>query len=173
MPLPRLRPMESISSINTIHGAFSFACLKRSRTRAAPTPTNISTKSDPLKEKNGTSASPAVAFARSVFPVPGGPTNNTPLGRVPPSPVKRFGFFRNSTTSSTSAFASSSPATSANDTLLLDCLSYRDALFLPIFNTCCPGFILLKMKNQNAMIKIRGSSQMNIPPNQSSSILLS
>jgi hypothetical protein len=33
--------------MNTIAGAFSFACSKRSRTREAPTPTNISTKSDP------------------------------------------------------------------------------------------------------------------------------
>ena len=47
---------------------------KRSRTRAGPTPTNISMKSLPLMDKNGTPASPAVAFASSVLPVPGGPT---------------------------------------------------------------------------------------------------
>ena len=51
---PRARPMASISSINMIQGAFSFACLNRSRTRDAPTPTNISTKSEPESEKNGT-----------------------------------------------------------------------------------------------------------------------
>ena len=37
-----------------MHGALVFACSKRSRTRAAPTPTNISTNSEPLIEKNGT-----------------------------------------------------------------------------------------------------------------------
>jgi hypothetical protein len=33
-----------------MHGALFFPCSKRSRTRAAPTPTNISTKSEPLME---------------------------------------------------------------------------------------------------------------------------
>ena len=37
----------------------------------APTPTNISTKSEPEMEKNGTLASPAMALASSVLPVPG------------------------------------------------------------------------------------------------------
>ena len=54
-------------------GCAAFACSKRSRTRDAPTPTNISTKSEPLIEKNGTPASPATALASSVLPVPGGP----------------------------------------------------------------------------------------------------
>ena len=49
------------------------AFLNRSRTRAAPMPANISTKSLPDIEKNGTPASPATARASSVFPVPGGP----------------------------------------------------------------------------------------------------
>ena len=47
---------------------------------AAPIPTNISTNSEPEIEKNGTSASPATAFARSVLPVPGGPTSSAPFG---------------------------------------------------------------------------------------------
>ena len=55
--------------------------------RQAPTPTNISTKSEPEIEKNGTFASPATAFARSVFPVPGGPTKRTPLGILAPIAV--------------------------------------------------------------------------------------
>ena len=49
-----------------------FPSSNRSRTREAPTPTNISTKSDPEMLKNGTPASPATAFARRVLPVPGG-----------------------------------------------------------------------------------------------------
>jgi hypothetical protein len=44
-----------------------------SRTRAGPTPTNISRNSDPDTEMKGTAASPAVALARRVLPVPGGP----------------------------------------------------------------------------------------------------
>lgn len=38
-----------------------------------PTPTNISRNSEPETVINGTLASPAVALASNVFPVPGGP----------------------------------------------------------------------------------------------------
>ena len=85
VPAPRLRPTASISSIKIIHGEFFLAVSNISRTRAAPTPTNISTKSEPEIEKNGTFASPAMARASKVLPVPGGPTNNTPRGIRPPS----------------------------------------------------------------------------------------
>ena len=68
-----------------IAGAASFACLKRSRTREAPTPTIISTNSDAEIEKNGMPASPATARASSVLPVPGGPISSTPFGIWPPS----------------------------------------------------------------------------------------
>src|SRR6184192_3421685 len=44
-----------------IAGALLRACSKRSRTRAAPTPTNISTNSEPEIEKKATPASRAVA----------------------------------------------------------------------------------------------------------------
>ena len=67
-----------------MQGAFSLACLNRSRTLAAPMPTNISTNSEPDMEKKGTWASPATAFASRVLPVPGGPTSNTPLGSLAP-----------------------------------------------------------------------------------------
>ena len=56
-----------------------------SLTLEAPTPTNISTKSEPEILKKGTLASPAVALARRVLPVPGGPTIKTPLGIFPPT----------------------------------------------------------------------------------------
>ena len=51
---PLRRATASISSINTIHGACFFASSNKSRTREAPTPTNISTKSEPemLKKRN-------------------------------------------------------------------------------------------------------------------------
>ncbi len=67
-----------------MQGAWALPCSNRSRTREAPTPTNISTKSDPDIEKNGRPASPATAFASSVLPVPGGPTKRAPLGSRPP-----------------------------------------------------------------------------------------
>ena len=102
---PRARPMASISSMKMIAGAFSLAWRKRSRTRLAPTPTNISTKSEPDIEKNGTPASPATALARSVLPVPGGPTNKAPLGIFAPISVYFSGFLRKATISSTSCFA--------------------------------------------------------------------
>ena len=76
--------MASSSSMKMMHGAWRLACSNRSRTRAAPTPTNISTKSLPLSEKKGTWASPATARAMSVLPVPGGPTSRIPLGIFAP-----------------------------------------------------------------------------------------
>ncbi len=78
-PDPERRwPMASSSSTKMIAGARLRASSKRSRTVAAPTPTNISTKLDPVTEKNGTWASPATARARSVLPVPGGPDHEDP-----------------------------------------------------------------------------------------------
>ena len=91
--------MASISSIKIIEGDFSFACLNKSRTLEAPTPTNISTKSEPDSEKNGAFASPATAFANNVFPVPGGPTNKAPFGIFPPKAVYLSGCLRKSTIS--------------------------------------------------------------------------
>ena len=113
-----------------MQGAFFFAFSNMSRTRAAPTPTNISTKSEPEMEKKGTPASPAIAFARSVLPVPGGPTSNTPRGICPPNREYFVGSFKKSTTSCTSCLASSHPATSEKRTLLADSSSTR-ALDLP------------------------------------------
>ncbi len=116
-PLVRERPIASSSSMKTIAGAFSLASLKRSRTRAAPTPTIASTNSDAASEKNGTLASPATARASSVLPVPGGPESRTPCGIRPPSLRYLSGVRRKSTTSVSSSFASSIPATSAKVTL--------------------------------------------------------
>src|SRR5712664_1670318 len=44
---PRARPRASSSSMKMMQGALARACSNRSRTRAAPTPTNISTNSEP------------------------------------------------------------------------------------------------------------------------------
>src|SRR5579862_4969549 len=82
---PRRCPIASISSMKMIAGARFRASANRSRTRAAPTPTNNSTKLEPVTEKNGTLASPATARASSVLPVPGGPTMSTPRGAIAPA----------------------------------------------------------------------------------------
>ena len=66
--------------------------------------------------KNGTFASPAMARASSVLPVPGGPTSSTPLGILPPRRWNFCGSFRNSTISCSSLLASSMPATSSKVT---------------------------------------------------------
>ena len=129
-PAPLRLPTASISSINTIQGAFFFAWSNKSLTREAPTPTNISTKSEPEIEKNGTFASPATAFARSVLPVPGGPTRSTPLGILAPKSRNFLESLRNSTISLSSAFSSSRPATLSNVTLFLSSIVTL-ALLLP------------------------------------------
>ena len=130
-PAPLWRPTASISSINIIHGELAFASLNISLTLEAPTPTNISTKSDPEILKKGTFASPATALASNVLPLPGWPTNNIPFGILAPISMYFFGFLRNSTSSSNSSFSSSSPATSLKVTFLLEFLSIFWALLLP------------------------------------------
>ena len=67
--------------------------------------------------KNGTLASPAIARASRVLPVPGEPTISTPRGIFPPSFWNFSGSRRKSTSSLTSSLASSMPATSLNVTL--------------------------------------------------------
>ena len=113
---PRLRPTASSSSMKTMHDLWRRASLNSRRTRAAPTPAYISTKSEPLAKMNGTPASPAIDRASSVFPVPGGPMSSTPFGMRPPIDANRCGCRRKSTISFTSSFASSTPATSWNVT---------------------------------------------------------
>ncbi|WVY92299.1 hypothetical protein V8G54_037813 [Vigna mungo] len=75
--------------MSIIQGAIFLAAEKRSLTLRAPTPIYNSSNSLPLLQKNGTPASPAIALANIVFPVPGGPTSKTPFGSLPPRRVKR------------------------------------------------------------------------------------
>ena len=153
-----------------MEGDFSFACLNRSRTLEAPTPTNISTKSDPDKEKKGTFASPATAFAKRVFPVPGGPTNKAPLGILPPSDVYLSGVLRKSTISWISSLAPSSPATSLKDVFTSVFWSKSFALDFPILKICPPGpppppeLIFFIIKIQIPIIKTKGKRVSKISP---------
>lgn len=54
----------------------SIQCIWTSMKRAS-----TSTKSVPLAAKKGNPASPAMALASKVLPVPGGPWRSTPLGQ--------------------------------------------------------------------------------------------
>ena len=109
-----LEPIASISSIKTIHGDIFLAFSNNFLTLDAPRPANISINSDPLIDINGTFASPAIALAIKVFPVPGFPYNKTPFGIFAPIFANFSGFFKNSTISINSSFSSSNPATSSN-----------------------------------------------------------
>mmetsp|Transcript_7696 Transcript_7696/g.26507 ORF Transcript_7696/g.26507 Transcript_7696/m.26507 type:complete len:200 (+) Transcript_7696:153-752(+) len=68
-----LVPIASISSINMIHGDFSFARAKASLTSLAPSPMNICTSWGPASFKKVALVWAAQALAIRVFPVPGGP----------------------------------------------------------------------------------------------------
>ena len=136
-----------------------MACSKRSRTLDAPTPTNISTKSEPEIEKNGTPASPATALATRVFPVPGGPYRSTPLGILAPSALKRSGFFRKSLISSSSSRASSIPATSLKVVFEVSLVTIL-ALDFPNCITLPPPACIEESRNQKiSPIKMKGSRE--------------
>src|SRR5881227_2338424 len=145
-----------------MQGEFCLACSNKSRTREAPTPTNISTKSEPEIEKNGTPASPATALAKSVFPVPGGPYRSTPFGIRAPSAWNFFGFSRNSLISCSSSTASSTPATSLKP-ILGESGAIRFARDLPKLITFepppCTWFI---RKIQKPKSSTNGSSDVRI-----------
>ena len=164
-PAPLLLPTASISSMKIIQGEFFFPCSNISLTLEAPTPTNISTKSEPEIVKNGTPASPAIALANKVLPVPGGPTNKAPLGIFPPSLLNFLGSFKNSTISSTSSFASSTPATSLNVTLPLSSfIIFAFDLPNPIAPPLPPCICLMK-KIQTAINNNIGNHESRTPNN--------
>jgi hypothetical protein len=120
-----------------MHGEFFLAVSNKSLTLEAPTPTNISMNSAAEIEINGTPASPATAFARSVLPVPGGPIKRAPLGIFAPIYVYLSGAFKKSTISTNSYFASSTPATSSNLTPVI-ASNYTLAFDLDIPNGSAP-----------------------------------
>ena len=147
--------------MKTMQGALFLPCSNMSRTRDAPTPTNISTKSEPEIVKNGTFASPAMARASRVLPVPGGPTSRQPFGIRPPSRWNFCGSLRNSTISSSSCFASSIPATSAKVTRPVFSVSSR-ARDLPKPIALPPPACICRMKKiQTPMRSSIGNQEMS------------
>ena len=77
---PRSGTRLSISSKNIIHGDACLAFLKISRIPFSLSPTHLERSSGPLTDMKLTSDSEATALASNVFPVPGGPKRNIPLG---------------------------------------------------------------------------------------------
>ncbi len=145
-----------------MQGDCFLAVSNMSRTREAPTPTNISTKSEPEMLKKGTLASPAMARASKVLPVPGEPTIRIPRGMRPPRRWKRLGSRRKSTSSCTSSLASSQPATSAKVTGL-EFSSSKRARDLPKLNAPpLPPPCIWRMKNTHTPIRSSmGNQEMN------------
>ncbi|ANB11753.1 hypothetical protein AWJ20_4575 [Sugiyamaella lignohabitans] len=93
----------------------------------------------PLTEKKGTPASPAVALAIRVLPVPGAPERIAPRGILAPKASYFLGSFKNLTNSRISSLASSIPATSSNLTLTSVMELYKWALLWPMPNIPPPG----------------------------------
>ena len=109
-------------------------------------------------EKNGTPASPAMARASRVLPVPGGPIMSTPLGMRPPRRVNFLGSLRKAMISSTSSLASSMPATSAK--VIRRWLSDSSlALDFPKLIALPPPTWICRMNTRNSTIRTTIGSQ--------------
>ncbi|MNC34078.1 hypothetical protein D3C75_824950 [compost metagenome] len=112
-------------------------------------------------EKNGTPASPATALATKVLPVPGGPTSRMPLGIRAPRRLYLGWSLRKETISSSSALASSMPATSSKVTPVSRS-TYTLALDLPTLTRPPRPCLSVRRRNrklQKAKISTSGSSQ--------------
>ena len=109
--------------------------------------------------KKGTLASPAIARARRVFPVPGGPIRSTPLGILPPSFWNFWGSFKNSIISVSSSFASSTPATSLKVTFFCWLDMSRARLF-PKESALFPPLCICRIRKiQNPISRMKGSHE--------------
>ena len=78
----------------SLRAAFRKA-LKNPRMREAVPPNHIDCVADADMNRNGTPACLAIAFARYVLPVPGGPSNKMPRRGVPPSSSRNVAYPRN------------------------------------------------------------------------------
>ena len=113
--------------------------------------------------KNGTLASPAMARASSVLPVPGGPTSSTPFGILPPRRWNFCGSFRNSTISSSSCLASSMPATSSKVTRPTFSVSSRARLLPKPMARPPPPCIWRMKKIQTPISSSIGNQEISMP----------
>lgn len=88
----RAPPIASTSSKKMMHAFFCLAISKSSRTILAPSPTYFCTNSEPITRMKVASVRLATARAQRVFPVPGGPYSNTPLGGSIPRLINFSGY---------------------------------------------------------------------------------
>merc|ERR1719466_326857 len=106
-------PTASISSKKIRQAFLVLAISKSSLTILAPSPTYFCTSSDPITLMKQASVLLATARAHRVFPVPGGPYSNTPLGGSMPRLTNLSGWRRGvSTTSLSFSICSLQPPTS-------------------------------------------------------------
>ena len=92
------------------HGSFARAYPNISLINLADSPMYLSTIALETTFKNAQSMLLAIAFANNVFPVPGGPYNNTPFGGAIPTRKNNSGFIRgNSMLSRNSLICSPNP----------------------------------------------------------------
>ncbi len=152
-----------------MQGEFCFACSKRSRTRLAPTPTNISTKSEPEIEKNGHARLAGDGAGEQRLAGPGRAVEKDALGNPGPEAWNFFGFSRNSLISSSSCTASSTPATSRK-VIFGASTDIRLAFDLPKFITRLPPPCIWFMrkiqkpkKSTKGRIRVNSESRLELP----------
>mmetsp|Transcript_8871 Transcript_8871/g.25305 ORF Transcript_8871/g.25305 Transcript_8871/m.25305 type:complete len:406 (+) Transcript_8871:325-1542(+) len=115
-PLPLAGAKESNSSKNRMHGAAPLAFANTSLTLRSLSPTYMLISSGPFTLRKFILNSVAIALARSVFPVPGGPYKSTPDLLFRPL-LKRWGYLSGvSMVAMMAFFASSRPPTSPHCT---------------------------------------------------------
>ena len=146
-----------------MQGAFFLPCRKRSLTREAPTPTNISTKSEPRDGEEGHARlrRPRRGPAGSCR-CPADRSAARPWGCAPPSRVNFLGSRRKAMISSSSIFDSSTPATSSK---VMRCwFSVRSrALDLPKLMALPPPACIWRMKKiHRPMISSSGNHMIRI-----------
>mmetsp|Transcript_39086 Transcript_39086/g.92566 ORF Transcript_39086/g.92566 Transcript_39086/m.92566 type:complete len:388 (-) Transcript_39086:782-1945(-) len=114
---------ESISSMNITAGCKHVATAKRVRTIFSPWPIHLEVKDEAEILKKVAFMLLAIALPISVFPVPGGPKSNNPLGGAR-APLNMCGFIMGHTTiSCTSCFAWNCPAMSSQCRSPSECMT--------------------------------------------------
>ena len=111
--------MLSNSSMKTMQGRCLPAFLKRERILRAPSDMKALWKSAPLVAMKFTPASWASALAKSVLPLPGGPSSTTPFTWRTPRPLQAAPSLSRPTTWRISRLRASMPAMSSNVTPVL------------------------------------------------------
>ena len=125
---------ESSSSRKIIDGATCLARVKTSAIFFSDSPYHLESRSLPFAVIKLASDSWAIAFARRVFPVPGGPYRSTPLGASTPISLYDSGLLRgHSTASFRSCFTPSRPPTSSQLTLGISISNFPYSRRLDIF----------------------------------------